>query len=435
LKKVANNVTWLMSQRVVELAIRFFVGAWLVRYLGPHQFGVYSYAISFVALFSDLAAMGLDKIVVRDLARGVSASGDVIIAAMALRTVAAIVTAALIVLAATLVESDPQVRSAVWILSLQLLFNPAMVFELWFQSQVSARYVVWIRTLVTLLVAGAQIGFISAGYSLQAFLFLVVAQAMLTAAGLAACFWRLGPRLIGLRPSLRLALKMAREALPVLLAGMSVSIYMRIDQVMLGRMDGISAVGKYGAAAKVSEIWYFVPAVLAISVFPDIVRMSSGSDADAYNKKLQAIYDWVALYSYIVIAIMVAAAPLVISALFGSAFGDSVAVLRVHIFSLLFVSLGVVCTRWFVAEDLMTYAAMTTLLGAVVNVTLNLIWIPSFGAVGAAWATLVAYGVAALFSTFLFPRLWPASMHMTKALAAPLRVVSITRTAIRGIVG
>ncbi len=108
-------------------------------------------------------------------------------------------------------------------------------------------------------VAGVQAACISAGLPLQAFLLLVIAQAGLMAAGLLACFRRVGPRVLEWRPSLHLATGMIRDAWPLLLAGVSVSIYMRIDQVMLGKLAGLDAVGAYGAAAKVSEIWYFVP--------------------------------------------------------------------------------------------------------------------------------------------------------------------------------
>ena len=172
MQKIAHSITWLMLQRIVELAIRFFVGAWLVRYLGPRQFGIYSYAVSFVAIFADFAALGLDKIVVRDLTRGSLHSGKILGTALALRALAAIVTAGMVVFVATLAEDDPQVRKAIWILSVQLLFSPAMVVDLWFQSQVDSRYVVLIRTAVTLAVAVVQVAFILAGLHLQAFLVL-----------------------------------------------------------------------------------------------------------------------------------------------------------------------------------------------------------------------------------------------------------------------
>lgn len=415
-----------MLQRVVELAIRFFVGAWLVRYLGPQQFGVYSYAVSFVALFADLAGLGLDKIVVRDLTREMLPSGRILGTALALRVLAAILGTGLVFVVAALAEDDSHVRVAIWVLSLQLLFSPAMVLDLWFQSQVDSKYVVWIRTGATLIVAAVQVAFILAGLPLQAFLILVVVQSGLVAAGLLACFQMVGPRAIQWRQNVQLATAMIRDAWPLLLGGVSVSIYMRIDQVMLGRLATIEAVGIYGAAVKVSEIWYFVPTAVAVSAFPGIVQMCSRETASVYQRGLQSLYDGMALYSYAVILLMMIFAPTIVDALFGAAFKGSAAVLRVHILSLVFVSLGMISARWLVAESLMVFSMVTTFIGACVNVALNLAFIPSFGAVGAAWATLIAYAVAGYLSLAIFPPLRLGFVQQSKALAAPLRFRSIS---------
>ena len=180
---------------------------------------------------------------------------------------------------------------------------------------------------------------------------------------------------------------------------------------------------------KVSEVWYFVPTAVAVSVFPGIVRMRLYETARVYQRGLQSLYDWMALYSYAVILVMLVTAPLVVAALFGPAFHGSVAVLRVHIISLIFVSLGMISTRWLVAEGLMAFSMITTLLGAVVNVALNLVLIPAFGAVGAAWATLISYAVAGYAALLVFQPLRLGFAQQSKALMAPLRLSSIARLA------
>ena len=66
LQRIVSNTSWLMLERVVNMTIRFFVGVWVVRYLGPEQYGVYSYALSFVGLFTALTTLGLDGLVIRN---------------------------------------------------------------------------------------------------------------------------------------------------------------------------------------------------------------------------------------------------------------------------------------------------------------------------------------------------------------------------------
>ena len=46
---------------------------------------------------------------------------------------------------------------------------------------------------------------------------------------------------------------------------------MKIDQVMIKEMLGAEAVGQYAAAVRLSEVWYFIPIIIASSLFPAIV--------------------------------------------------------------------------------------------------------------------------------------------------------------------
>jgi len=69
-KKYFVNTGWLFFERIVGMALSFFVGVYVARYLGPANFGLLSYAGSFVGLFIALATLGLDGIVVRRQFRG-----------------------------------------------------------------------------------------------------------------------------------------------------------------------------------------------------------------------------------------------------------------------------------------------------------------------------------------------------------------------------
>ena len=417
-----------MVQRIVELPIRFLVGAWLIRYLGPQQFGVYSYSLSFVLLFADVAALGMDKIVVRDLTRGVFPIGEILATSVAMRVVAALSTTILVVAVAAATEDDPLIRNAIWVLAIQLLFSPALVVDLWFQFQVDSQYVAWIRIGATAVIAAIQVVFIMSGFPLQAFLWLLVAQSALVALGLLIAFRKVGPRELEWRRNLRLATGMARDALPLLLAGLSVAVYMRIDQVMLGRLAGFDSVGAYGAAVKVSEIWYFVPMALAISVFPGIVQIRARGTLQEYQRRLQLLYDGMALYSYAVIILVLAAAPMVVQVLFGASFVGTAEILRVHVLSLVFVSMSVIFARWLVAEDLMKFSMVTTILGAIANVIFNLLLIPKYEAVGAAWATVLSYALSSYLSLVFFRPLRSAFAQQTRALASPLRLRAVIRS-------
>ena len=68
-RKYFTNISWLLGERVLRMAVSLFVGIYIARYLGPERFGLLSYALSFVWLFSSLASFGLDDILVRELVK------------------------------------------------------------------------------------------------------------------------------------------------------------------------------------------------------------------------------------------------------------------------------------------------------------------------------------------------------------------------------
>ena len=94
-----------------------------------------------------------------------------------------------------------------------------------------------------------------------------------------------------------MAISLVKESWPLIFAGLAIAVYMKIDQIMLGEMIGKKAVGTYAAAARLSEIWYFIPGAIAFSVFPSIVR-SKQLDEKIYKKRMQKFYDLNATLAY-----------------------------------------------------------------------------------------------------------------------------------------
>lgn len=59
------NLNWLFADKIVRLVGGLFVGVWVARYLGPDLFGVFSYALAFVAMFGAVSRLGMDQVVIR----------------------------------------------------------------------------------------------------------------------------------------------------------------------------------------------------------------------------------------------------------------------------------------------------------------------------------------------------------------------------------
>lgn len=430
LQRIVSNTSWLMLERVVNMTIRFFVGVWVVRYLGPEQYGVYSYALSFVGLFTALTTLGLDGIVIRNLSSEEWSEEEVMGTAFGLRIGAAVLT--MIVVAATIFSVNDEwiTQIAVLVVSGHLVFKSADIFKLWFQSEIKSKYPVWVRSGVVVVNSAIQVAFILLGLPVLAFLALFLVQSGLKAGGSYLMY-----RFVSEGGSAnwtfqwRAARTMMQDAWPLIFAGLSVSVYMKIDQVMLGEMVGESAVGVYATAVKISELWYFIPTAIAGSVFPKVVSSKQNASAEVYRERMQAFYDAVALLGYVIIVPVTLSAGPLIELLFGVEYVEAASILQVHIWAFLFVAIGTAQGKWLVTENFTRFAMFTAVLGGLANVGLNVLLIPSYAGLGAAWATLLSQGVANYLCFFLVQKLWPVLGQLTKALIAPLRL----RSSLRGI--
>jgi O-antigen/teichoic acid export membrane protein len=425
-----ENAGWLMGERVVKMAISFLIGVWVVRYLGPEQYGVYRYAISLVGLFTAVTTLGLDKIVIRNLASSEWEDGEVMGTAFVLRVGGAIVTM-LAVAAITFSSNDEWVTQlAVLIVSGRLLFVSADIYKLWFKSEIRSKYPVWIRSAVSFMYSGLQVTFILLGLSVTSFIALYLVQSGLKLGGtfiMYECLSENGTSEWSF--DLDLAHVMMSDAWPLIFSGLSVAVYMKVDQVMLGKIIGEESVGVYATAVKVSEMWYFIPTAIAGSVFPKIVSSKENVSEGLHHKRMQALYDLVSLISYLVIIPVVLSADPLMRFTFGVEYSGAAEILKVHMWAFLFVSLGATQGRWLIAENFTRFAMVAAILGASVNIVLNIVLIPKYGGVGAAWATLFSQAASTYVAYFFYERLWLVLLQLSKALIVPIRV----RAALNGI--
>ena len=165
---------------------------------------------------------------------------------------------------------------------------------------------------------------------------------------------------------------------------------------MLGQMLGDEAVGIYSAATRISEVWYFIPMIIVASVFPAILEAKKQSET-LYYQRLQRLYDLMVWLSVAVALPMTFLAGPIVVLLYGPAYAEAGTVLAIHIWTSVFVFLGVASSQWFIAENRQILGFQRTLLGAAINIFLNYILIPQFGPVGAAVATVAAQLTAAWF--------------------------------------
>ena len=188
---------------------------------------------------------------------------------------------------------------------------------------------------------------------------------------------------------------------------------MKIDQLMLQNMKGVKESGAYATVAQLSEAWNFIPAVIVTSLFPAILN-AKRDDIRRYKKRIQHLYDLMVYISTPVAIVITFLSPYIYK-LYKPEYAYAAPVLSVHIWSGVFVFLGVANAQNLIAENFNVFSFIRTGFGAIVNIILNLILIPHMGMMGAAIATLIAYASAVFFISFI-PKISGQGLMMLKSL-------------------
>jgi len=402
LKRIVSSTFWLTSERIYRLLVGVGITVWLARYLQPEGFGQLNYAVSFIALFAPVAGMGLDGLIVRGVLSKSNSKHEILGTAFVIRVVAGF--AAIFIALAVSLFMHPlgsPVNGLVFILAATLLFQAAAPIDYWYQSHLRAVPPTLGRNIAFTAATSARAVFILAGLPVMAFAWIITGEALALAVALFVAYGMSGERVRLWTYSSSCARKMLKDSWPILLSAVAVVIYMKIDQIMLGQMLGARAVGIYSAATRISELWYFVPMAIVTSASP-IIMANWEQDRDAYVRKMIMLFRVMIGLSILVALPVTFFGNDVIRILYGEHYKDAGVILAIHIWAGLFVALNV--SQWpaVFSEGLMIATLIRTSLGAITNVLLNLALIPTYGMVGAAVATILSYGVAAVLANVMF---------------------------------
>jgi O-antigen/teichoic acid export membrane protein len=389
-QRYAVNTIWLFSERFLRIISGLFVGIWVARYLGPEQFGALSYIISFVSLFAAFSSLGLDVILVRELVKEESRLNALLGTTFYLKVAGAITTIFLIYVASYFTSNDYDTNVMIMIVATATIFSSFNVIDLYFQSKVKSKYSVYANIIALSLSSIIKVLLILINASLDAFIWVFLFDSVFLAMGYLYFYSHNNLLIKKWKFESKVALELLKDSWPLIFSGVAIAVYMRIDQVMIKEMMDLNAVGQYAAAVRISEAWYFIPMMLGASLSPAILN-AKNNNKRLYYSRLQSFYTlmvWMAVLIAIPIAFF---SEEIINTLYGVDFSGAIQVLVIHIWAGIFLSLGVACGKWYLAENYTKGALYKALLGMTVNIAGNYFLIPIYGMSGAAFSTLVAH--------------------------------------------
>jgi O-antigen/teichoic acid export membrane protein len=391
LQKIISNLTWLSLDRIFRLFGAIFVNAMIIRYLGPENNGILNYAIAFAGMFSPLAVLGMDAIIIRDIIRYPSKKNEIIGSSFALRLIGGVSSLIFAATAIAIVRPDDEYTLVlVIIISGGMIFQSFDVIDYWFQSQVQSKYTVYAKNISFVIFSFAKIICIGLHAPIHVFVIITSCELVVAAIGLLYMYRITGNDIRSWIFSYKSAMGLLKNSWPIIISDLAIFIQSRVDQVMIGELLGNSQVGYYSAAQKVSEPLGFVPMIIMSSLYPVIVKTKEWSENEYYRRLTN-------LYRMLFILVILICTPIsifsdqIVSLLFGEDYGMSGTILAFLIWTRFYAFYGVARSIFISTENLFRHTLVCSIAGLIVSITANYFLIPSYGVYGAIAATHIGF--------------------------------------------
>lgn len=395
LKRYTSNTFWALLARTINTLVSFLVTIYLVRYLGPENYGNLSYAISFIGLFGIIATLGIDNVLYRDLVKYPAQRNTYLGTAFVIRLLSGVVAALTAGIVGFLANQDDVSKLVILVLAGTFIFNAFSIITNEFQANVAQKYPSFVTIVVVFILNALKLGVIFLGEGVLYFALILLLEPILYA----ILFSYIRVRHYGSFKTWRfdgsIAKKLIHDSWPFIFTAVFMALYSRIDQIMLKHLVDSAAVGIYDAALRIAESWLFIPAIITSSLFPAIVNAKMHSVREYRTRLLTLTIIFAIGAACIALPLSMFAEPIMLL-LYGDAFAGSAIVFAVYVWVGVWAVISIVTHHFLIVENLRKSIFFFTVGTALLNTALNIVLIPAYGPAGAAWSTFISYSLLAV---------------------------------------
>lgn len=392
--RYGKNISWLMLERLIRTFVGLFVSIWIARYLEPIEYGLLNYVQSYVYLFAVAATLGLDTIVVRELVENKYLQNKIMGTAFFLKLIASFFMFPLIYLASYLFNNDSYTNVLIYIVAIGVIFQSFNVIDSYYQSVVQSKYVVIANIATMALSSLVKILLIIYNAPLIAFAIAYSIDSIIVALMLIGLYIKNSSKNIDRwSVDFGMARYLIKQSIPMWLSGLMIAVYAKTDQLMIKDILGNQELGFYSAAAKLNDLWSFVPAIVCSSVLPAIINAKKVSK-EMYYKRINYLYSFMIWLSITILLFSSILAPQIVYFSFGQDFVQAIETFKLLLWSNLFVFFFTAWSKFIIVERQQRVFFYFDSLAVISNIVLNIILIPKYGIRGAALATVLAVPIA-----------------------------------------
>jgi len=412
--KVLNNAAWIIGCRIAQSLLNLIVGMLSARYLGPSNYGLISYAASIVAFVTPLMRLGLNATLVQEITNRPDKEGTILGTALGLNIPSGILCLLSVigfVFFANRGEHITLVVCAVY--GLSLLFQATEMITYWFQAKLLSKIPSVAMVVAYVFVSCYKIYLLSSSKSVYWFAASNAIDHLVISIILIVSYFCISKR--RLRFSIDMAKQLLSKSKFYIISGMMITVFQQTDRLMLKNMTNDEVTGYYSAAVTCAGIFGFVYAAIIDSARPEILKYKVASQ-QKYENSISCLYSVIFYLSLLQCVITALFAKPIIIILYGEAYEQSIAALRIVVWFVTYSYFGSVRNIWILGEEKHKSVMFIDISGALLNVVLNSVLIPVLGLIGACIASVVTQFTMNFVIGFIFKSLRRNSILMLKGL-------------------
>jgi O-antigen/teichoic acid export membrane protein len=401
-QSVARNSLVQLAGRGVTMAVSLATLTLLSRYLGPYRFGQYQLVIAFLTLVN-VSDFGVATIAVRHLSTSGHDPDELMGNVLTIRTALAFISSALAIALVYAIGYPDEIKYSMALASLSF---PLMIATGAYNATFAANLRMEFAALGNIAQAVVTLtGMLIAVHAHASLVGLLLAYDLGILANSIVCL-HFARRFV--RPRFRwdfaYGRSVMREALPLGLAVLVITVYGRIDIVLLKAFTTSESVGYYGLAYRVVDLAFPLSFFFVGSVYPLLSSYHNMGEHAEFKRLYQRSHDVLSLVGMSIVTGGILFAKPITEVIGGSQYGAAVTSLQVLSMAVALIWLSNLVDHGLIAVGKQGALLWIACIGLVVNVGVNLVLIPLYGKEGAAAATVITEAAVLVPALFLLSR-------------------------------
>lgn len=412
--RALKNATWIVACKIVQSILSFIIGTLTVRYLGPTNYGVITYAVSVVSFLLPIMQLGLNNTLVKEFIKNPNNEGQILGTALVINIISSLFSIAGAITFVSIANAGERETIIVCALySFVLLFQATEMTMYWFQAKLLSKYpsiatliayVVVAIYKVYLLVTGKSVVWFAASYVLDFFLLSII---------LLVIYKKLSTQKLSFNRNI--ARDLLSRSKYYIIPSLMVAFYRHTDRIMLKLMIGDTETGLFSAAIACTGMTGFVFHAIVDSARAVILETKERAP-ELYERKVVQLYSIIIAFALTQSVCMTILAKPIIYLLYGEAYLAAVPMLQFAVWYNTFGYLASVRNIWILAEEKQKHLLKINLIGALSNIVLNACLIPVLGGVGAAIASIISLFLTNVVIGFIYEPIRRNNYLMLKGL-------------------